>query len=539
MSDAEETKAQQPYYEHFREKIDAEIAAISDARQEDGTPLPKKTAKKMEKGVLVKYKRIYQEYLQAQRDATVRDAKDALPLTMTEDPSLPPAARTDIEGFPALLSGAASAPVRVAVYGWCHRVRVASSKLAFVVLRDGTGFCQVVLGDRCMANQNAQNELKTEAAVLVKGALVREPRAKGGFEVQADYFELVGKSSGEFETRLTADSGPDVRARERHLVHRGEKGALILKLRSKILYAFRKYFVETKHWTEVTPPTIVNTCCEGGSTLFKLNYYGQEAYLTQSSQLYLESVIHALGNVFCVLPSYRAEKSNTRRHLAEFTHLETEHAFIDFDGLMRIIEDFILAVVDALRADPEAYEGIKALNPQAEEKIFGVIRRPFRRMRHSEGIDWLNSHGVTKEDGSAFTYDDDIAEAEERRMIDALGEPTFLTHFPAKLKAFYMQRCAEPGCGHLTESCDLLVPTVGEIVGGSMRIWGYEDTIKAYEKEGISLEHYYWYTDVRKFGAMPHGGMGLGVERLICWLLGIYNIRDATMYPRTPDRVEP
>ena len=189
-----------------------------------------------------------------------------------------------------------------------------------------------MLNEKCMGCAESQ-QLNRETAVLVKGVLQKSEKSPTGFEIQADFWLLIGKSDGDFENLLQKDSGPEVRARNRHIVHRGEKGSTILKLRSQILSLFREHF-QSKDFTEVNVPTIVNTECEGGSSLFKLDYYGQEAYMTQSSQLYLESVIHALGDVFCIAPSYRAEKSNTRRHLAEFTHLETEHAFIEFDDLL-------------------------------------------------------------------------------------------------------------------------------------------------------------------------------------------------------------
>ena len=237
---------------------------------------------------------------------------------------------------------------RVELHAWCHRVRVQSQKLAFLMLRDGHGFIQCVLGGQCMGCEESQR-LTRELSVMIRGKLIRSEKSPTGYELDADYWEIIGESAGDFENLVQPDSGADVRAHNRHIIHRGEKGAAILKLRSHILELFREYF-HKQDWTEVNPPTIVNTECEGGSSLFKLDYYGQPAYMTQSSQLYLESVIPALGDVFCVAPSYRAEKSNTRRHLAEFTHLETEHAFIDFDQLMNNIEGMVTFVANELAA---------------------------------------------------------------------------------------------------------------------------------------------------------------------------------------------
>ncbi|TNJ28388.1 Asparaginyl-tRNA synthetase [Giardia muris] len=529
----------QPYYQHFMASIEKEIAEIAEMRQEDGSELPNKRVKKLIKGVHTKYKKLFSEQEQERR----RQEQQALSAAALENlpEAMPPysgpfATRLKISEFPYWKKDGP-----VAVYGWCHRVRVSSAKLVFVVLRDGTGFCQVVLDEACLANKMAQTQLKTEASVRVIGTVMQDARAQGGYEVHADHFEIIGTSSGEFETRLTPDSGLDIRARERHLVHRGEKGSAILRVRGRILRAFRNHFF-FKGWTEVTPPTIVNTECEGGSTLFKLDYYGQEAYLTQSSQLYLESVLPALGDCYCMLSSYRAEKSHTRRHLSEFTHLETEHPFITFDDLLKIIEDFVRGTILELSRDKTFYPLVQQLNGEEFDKIVAMVRKPFRRMRHSEAIRWLNEQGVMRDDGEPFTEDDDIPEAQERRMIDTIGEPVFLTHFPSHLKSFYMQRCSDDPASpeyRLTESVDLLVPTVGEVVGGSMRKWGYEDTLKAFQEGGLPVESYYWYLDTRKFGSCPHGGMGLGIERFVCWLLGIYNIRDSVLYPRAPGLLMP
>jgi len=548
MSDTEGVAAE-PYYQRYREQIEGELAELSARRQDDGGELPKKTLRKLQKGVHLKYRKLYaeEERSRAQAEAKAREAaqeraRDSWPQQMPEPEvrKTHPAIRSKISGLKALL--ATSEPQlpepRVGVYGWCHRVRASSSKLYFIILRDGTGYCQVVISGACCECKDA-SELRSEACIYVEGPLKADSRAPGGCELRCDFWKLVGPSNGDFDTRLTADSGPDVRARERHLVHRGEKGSAILKCRCYILRLFREHFF-SKGWTEVTPPTIVDTCCEGGSSLFKLDYYGSPAYLTQSSQLYLESVLPALGDVFCIMPSYRAEKSNTRRHLAEFTHLETEHPFVTFQQLMDIIEEFVRFVVVGLTRDPEVYAMVKTLNPTFDTLVEGV-REPFLRMTHAEGIAWLNEHGVPRDDGQPFTEGDDIAEAQERRMIDAIGRPVFLTLFPAHLKAFYMTRCGPEGTPEheLTESCDLLVPTVGEIVGGSMRLWTEKDILEGYKRANMPADKYYWYTDTRKFGGCPHGGMGLGVDRLVCWLLGIYNIRDAVLYPRAMDRLEP
>ncbi len=299
----------------------------------------------------------------------------------------------------------------------------------------------------------------------------------------------------------------------------------MLKLRSALLSAFRQV-LSAHSLLEVTPPCLVQTQVEGGATLFKLDYYSQPAFLTQSSQLYLETCLPSLGDVFCVQESFRAENSHTRRHLSEYTHLEGELAFITFEDLMNHLESVICETVDSLLQDPSSAALIKQLNPD-----FVPPARPFLRLPYADAIKWLNEHDIKHEaedaDGNVIKDEqgnpvmvehkvgDDIAEAAERRMTDILARPVFLHSFPAELKAFYMKKIkkADGDDGPtFTESVDLLMPGVGEIVGGSMRISDLEELFEGYKREGIDPAPYYWFTDQRKYGTCEHGGYGLGVE---------------------------
>ncbi|KAJ5174117.1 uncharacterized protein N7500_002048 [Penicillium coprophilum] len=466
--------------------------------------------------------------------------EDAKKVVIKEDASLPKPVRIRLDVTdPAIVKlrtpESDEAGTRVRVLGRVHRAR-AQKDVVFLTLTDGYGYLQCVLTGDMVKTYDIMT-LTLETSMSIHGEMRAVPpkqHAPNDRELHADFFEIIGKAAGDKEaitTRVAPDADPQTLYDNRHLVLRGETSSSVMKVRAATLRAFRKAFEETR-MLEVTPPAMVQTQVEGGSTLFKFDYYGENAYLTQSSQLYLETCLPSLGDVYCVCPSFRAEKSLTRRHLSEYTHIEAELDFITFTDLLDHLEDVICRVIDYTLAEPEIAGYIKQLNPD-----FKKPSRPFLRMKYDDAIQWLIEHEIPNEEGQPHQFGDDIAEAAERRMTDIINQPIFLTHFPANIKAFYMKK--DPEDRRVTESVDVLMPGVGEIVGGSMRMDDWDELMAAYKHEGMDPKPYYWYTDQRKYGTSPHGGYGLGLERFLAWLCGRYTVRDCSLYPRYTGRCTP
>ena len=483
-------------------------------------------------------------------EARLAALAEAKKVVLTEDPSLARAIKIttgekDAKVVQLRSAGGQGTPhsgnergTRVEVSGWVHRLR-SQKEVIFLTLQDGYGELQCILAGQLTKTYEAMT-LTRETTITVLGEMWEVPskqHAPDGRELHVDHYKVMGRAPGDkraLGTVLAPDADPQTLYNNRHLALRGDTLSSVMKVRSAVLDAFRQTYreIRPRRLTEVDPPALVQTSVEGGSTLFELNYFGEKAYLTQSSQLYLETLLSRNGDVFCVQKSFRAEKSLTRRHLSEYTHIEAELAFITFDDLLAHLEFVMTRVIEIVLSDPHVAQFVTTLNP-----AFKAPSRPFMRMKYEDAIKWLNEHEILNEEGQPHTFGDDIAEAAERKMTDIIDRPIFLTHFPVSIKAFYMEKDAQDR--RTTESVDCLMPGVGEIVGGSMRIQDHDELMAAFAREKLDPAPYYWYTDQRDYGTCPHGGYGLGLERFLAWLCARYTIRDCIPYPRWTGRCKP
>ncbi|KAK7180183.1 hypothetical protein DPSP01_012059 [Paraphaeosphaeria sporulosa] len=479
-----------------------------------------------------------QAKLLADRTKVLDEAKK---ITLEEDKSLPAPLRIKLDETDpqkvTLGDGKEKKGTRVRIFGRVHRERRQKENM-FITLRDGYGFMQVILQGQLAKTYDALT-LTRETSMEILGELREVPEgahAPNGRELHADYYKIhpgwqAAGGDDAITNRVSKDTEHATLLDLRHLTLRGETASKVLIVRDAVEWAFHVAYKELR-FRKVSPPALVQTMVEGGATLFGLPYYNEEAFLTQSSQLYLETCLPSMGDVYCIEKSFRAEKSLTRRHLAEYTHVEAELDFVHFDDLLDHLETLMCRVLEVALEDPTIKQYVKDLNPE-----FQMPERPFKRMKYSEAIDWLVEHNIENEDGEPHKFGDDIAEAAERKMTDIINRPIFLTHFPTEIKAFYMLKDKEDP--RVTESVDCLMPGVGEIVGGSMRIDQHEELMAAFKREGIDPSSYYWYTDQRKYGSSPHGGYGLGLERFLAWLCKQHTVRDTCLYPRYFGRCKP
>ncbi|MGB8101043.1 MAG: asparagine--tRNA ligase [Nitrososphaeraceae archaeon] len=413
--------------------------------------------------------------------------------------------------------------------GWVYRIRKQKDK-NFVLIRDDRG--GVI---QCVFPSNIGSDLTIESSLEVKGTVLKDVRAKeGGYEVRSQEIKGINLAPpdfpiGEFQsTELLLDN--------RHLAIRSRKMIAMSKIRATVLQAARQWFIDND-WIEVNVPTIVKSAVEGGSTLFSLKYYDDEAYLSQSAQLYLEALVFSLGPVWTLAPSFRAEKSRTVRHLAEFLHLEAESPWIEMDDLLRNQEKLLCGIVQEIIL--ERSEDLKYLN--VDLSALNRIHEPFDRLKYDKAIEILQSMEIKVQEGETtrpVVWGDDLNIDSERAITREKKSPIFIVGYPLQVKPFYVKE--DPLNLGVALSTDLLLPDgFGEVSSGGIREDNIENIRTRLKEQGLDLNSYSWYLDLRKYGSVPHGGFGIGIERLIRWIINSNDIKECVLFPRTMSRVMP
>ncbi len=413
---------------------------------------------------------------------------------------------------------------KVELKGWIYRQR-ASKNVAFIVLRDSTGIIQIVYGKE-VGNKifEKASTILIESSIKIKGIIKKDARAPSGFEIEGTDFEIINKAE---RFPITKDQSTEFLLNMRHLWIRSQKLTNVFKIKDTLFYAARDY-LRKDGWYETQSPMITACAGEGGSTLFKMDYFGHKAYLAQTGQLYSEALIFALEKVYCFAPSFRAEKSKTRKHLTEYWHLEPEGAWITHEQNMKIQEGLISYICQTVAK--KYPKELLALGRDPKDLL--LVKPPFKRITYEEAIKQLQKRG------SKIKYGEDFGVAEEKLLMKGEKAPMFVERWPAEMKAFYMKR--DPKDKKIVLCDDLFAPEgYGEIIGASERETDNSILIKMLKKEGANLDDYKWYLELRKFGSVPHSGFGVGMERVLSWICKLDHIRDAIPFPRLTNRFYP
>lgn len=415
-----------------------------------------------------------------------------------------------VAGLASLIGGKAK------IRGWLY-VKNTVGKLVFLRIRDSTGVVQVVVKKDRVGEQVFEQvkKLRRESSLMVEGLVRKDARAPGGVELQAEAIRVMSPSLE--DPPLRRNMSPEAVWRYRHLFIRSRTMNTVLKLRSSLSTLLRQWLLDHGYY-EVSAPSIVTAATEGGAKMFEVKYFDKKAFLTQSSQFYLEGAIFSLEKVFCFQPSFRAEESKTRRHLSEYWHLEVEACHMDFSQLLQFEEDMLTEVVG--RFYEKHKEDVERFNPG-----FKPFEKPFKRITYTEAVEFLKNSGVEIEWGR------DLGVREEKIIATRVGQPVFVTHYPKETRAFY--HMPDPRDPKVVLAADLLVWPYGEITGGGQRIDDYNVLTKRIVESGYNPEDYAWYLDLRKYGSVPHSGFGLGFERLLAHILRLPSIKYAVPYPRT------
>ena len=423
----------------------------------------------------------------------------------------------------------------VTIRGWLYNLRE-SGKLLFPIFRDGSGQIQGVVPKNAVSPEtfDALKGLTQESSVIVEGKVRADKRAPGGYELDVSNVQVLQKVSESDPYPITPkEHGVDFLMEHRHLWIRSPRQAAILRVRAEIIKAARDFF-DDRGFTLTDPPILTPAACEGTTTLFPVDYFDEQAYLTQSGQLYIEATAMALGKVYSFGPTFRAEKSKTRRHLTEFWMVEPEVAYATLDDVMELSEGLITFIVkrclEKRRADLQTIgRDIAKL-----EKI----DMPFPRINYDEAVKMLQEGFAKGALENKFEWGGDLGSPDETYLSAQFERPLMIHRYPAKVKAFYME--PDPQRPDLALCVDVLAPEgYGEIIGGSQRMASHELLLQRIHEHGLPEEAFKWYLDLRKFGSVPHGGFGMGIERAVAWICGLEHVRETIPFPRTLHRLYP
>jgi len=420
--------------------------------------------------------------------------------------------------------------------GWLAQKR-SSGKVKFLVLRDGTGYLQCVAFARDVSEElfDRCDRIPLESSIRVRGKVREDKRAPGGFELALEQLDVIHEAA-EYPIQ-PKEHGVEFLFENRHLYLRSRTPQSVLRVRHEVVRACRDFFND-RGFVLIDSSMLTPAACEGTTTLFETDYFGDRAYLTQSGQLYLEPACMAFGRVYCFGPTFRAEKSKTRRHLTEFWMVEPEVAFLEFDGLLELAEDFVSYVV--ARVLDRCAEQLRWL--ERDTSKLESIRTPFPRRTYDEAAPQLASpeaqEAMRKAGAPPFVVGGDFGAFDESLLTADLDRPLMVTHWPAAIKAFYMQPA--PGDPTRVLGLDMLAAEgYGEIIGGSQRVHDHDLLLQRIREHDLPVDAFRWYLEIRKYGTVPHSGFGMGIERCVTWLCGIPHLREAIPYPRQIHRIYP
>lgn len=414
----------------------------------------------------------------------------------------------------------------ITINGWAYNKR-SSGKVRFLIVRDGTGFLQAVFSEKDVSAEAfaLADRITQESSLSVTGTVRKDKRAPGGYELIAKDLRLIQEAK---DYPITPkEHGIEFLMAHRHLWLRSRRQHSIIRIRSEIIKACRD-FLDDRGFILVDAPIFTPAACEGTTTLFEVDYFGQKTYLTQSGQLYNEPAAAAFGKVYCFGPTFRAEKSKTRRHLTEFWMLEPEVAFLDLAGAMGLAEDLICYIID--RVLNKRIEELKTI--ERDITPLTKVKKPFPRITYDDAL------AILKKKGKGIAWGEDFGGDEETILSESFEKPVFIHHFPAQCKAFYMKR--DPKDERLALGVDLIAPEgYGEIIGGGQREDDLAILEKRIEEHKLPKQAFEWYLDLRRYGSFPHSGFGLGIERTVAWICHVHHVRETIPFPRLLEKVYP